>query len=114
MYPTTTFGLVKRAVDYFSSDFLLDEKETIKTCLKIIWFGMNNTLVTFQEKYYNYGGSDNDSKGLTIGGYESALLGDLAASFLLETKQECFADSIQMTEWHWTKFQYQRLKISHT
>jgi hypothetical protein len=66
MYPTTTFGLIKRAGDYFSSDFLPDEKETTETCLEMIQFGMSNTLVTFQDKYYEYGGSDNDSKGLTI------------------------------------------------
>jgi hypothetical protein len=49
MYPTTIFGIVKRAVHYFSSDYLpADAKETIKTCLEMIRFGMNNTLGTFQ------------------------------------------------------------------
>ena len=36
MYPTTTFGLVnKRAVNYFSSDFLPGEKETINIWEKL-------------------------------------------------------------------------------
>jgi hypothetical protein len=44
----------------------------------MIKFGMGNTLLTFVDKYYKYGGDlDVEDRGLTIGGYESAWLADL-------------------------------------
>ncbi len=49
------------------------------------------TQVTFGGKYYEYGGSDVESKELTIGGYESAFLAaDLVAAFILENLEEMF------------------------
>ena len=40
-------------------------------CLKMIEFGMGNTLLTFIDQYYEYGGSlEAKDIGLTIGGYE--------------------------------------------
>jgi hypothetical protein len=42
-----TYGLVERAIDFFSSSFGEKEKATIKVCLKMIAFGMGNTLLTF-------------------------------------------------------------------
>jgi hypothetical protein len=39
---------------------------------------MGNTLLTFVDKYYEYGGDLNvEDRGLAIGGYESAWLADL-------------------------------------
>ena len=55
----------------------------------MIGFGMKNTLVSFIDKYYEYGGEMEDEKrGLTIGGYESAWLADLVAAYLLEMMKE--------------------------
>ena len=55
---------------------------------------MSNTLLTFGDKYYEYGGSINpDRKGLTIGGYESAWLADLVASFILDKVDEIIKDT---------------------
>ena len=52
---------------------------------------MKNTLVSFIDKYYKYGGEMEDEKrGLTIGGYESAWLADLVAAYLLEMMKEKF------------------------
>lgn len=46
---------------------------------------MGNTLITFINKYYGYGWSESiNERGLTIGGYKSALLADLLASFILQ------------------------------
>ena len=57
----------------------------------MIGFGMKNTLVSFIDKYYEYGGEMEDEKrGLTIGGYESAWLADLVAAYLLEMTKEKF------------------------
>ena len=47
-------------------------------------------MITFAGKYYEYGGSDIESKGLTIGGYESAFLADLVAAFILENLEDMF------------------------
>ena len=61
-----------------------EEKETIEACLKMIQFGMSNTLLTFGDKYYEYGGSmDLNKRGLTIGGYESTWLADLVSFIYL-------------------------------
>ena len=41
---------------------------------------MSSTLLNFQDKYYEYGDEGLETKGLAIGGYESAFLADLVAS----------------------------------
>ena len=57
----------------------------------MIKFGMGNTLISFKEKLYEYGGSVNPMKrGLTIGGYESAWLADLVASWIFEKNEDLF------------------------
>jgi hypothetical protein len=44
----------------------------------MIKFSMGNTLLTFVDKYYEYGGNlDVEDRGLTIGGYKSAWLANL-------------------------------------
>ena len=45
---------------------------------------MSSNLLNFQEKYYEYEEDGLETKGLAIGGYESVLLADLVASYLLE------------------------------
>jgi len=46
---------------------------------------MGNTIVSFQDKYYEYGvDPDPDRRGLTIGGFESAFLADLEASNIFD------------------------------
>ena len=52
-------------------------------------------IITFQGKYYEYSGAgDTNDKGLAIGGYESAFLADLVASYLFEKSQRHFAYAI--------------------
>ena len=59
---------------------------------------MNNTLLIFLDKYYEHGGSSNSSdRGLTIGGYESAWLADLVASYILEKLAYLFEET---TDYH--------------
>jgi hypothetical protein len=69
----------------------------IRDCLKCIHFGTGNTLITpFEDKYFEYDGDRyvND-KGLTIGGYESAWLTDLAvAAFVLENTAQFFNEAV--------------------
>ena len=60
----------------------------------MIQFGMSNTLLTFREKYYEYGETvDPSKKGLTIGGYESAWLADLVAAYLLDNTEMIFEET---------------------
>jgi hypothetical protein len=87
MYPSIKFDLIKKAFEYYSRN-INDEKEVdkINKCLDLIKFGMNTTLIQFCGVYYLYDGDKEvEDRGLTIGGYESAWLADLAMAFLLET-----------------------------
>jgi hypothetical protein len=46
---------------------------------------MGNTIVLFLDKYYEYGvDPDPERQGLTIGGFESAFLADLEASYIFD------------------------------
>lgn len=67
-------------------------KTTITDCLELIKFGMSNTLLTFQNEYYKCRGDkiDTNKRGLTIGGYESIWLADLAAAYVLDLTKNCF------------------------
>ena len=95
MYPSVRLSLIKRAVKYFTLKCDPETKQSIKLCLKLIEFGMNSTLITFRGKYYEYSGAgDATDKGLAIGGYESAFLADLVASYLFEKTKRHFAYAI--------------------
>jgi hypothetical protein len=85
MYPSIKFKLLQQAVEYFSGGLSDEEKDIVNECLALIRFGMENTLLTFQDQDYIYDGDQSlDEKGLTIGGYESAWLADLVAAYILE------------------------------
>ena len=93
MYSSIKFHLVKKAVHYFARNLSIEDQNTIKCCLKMIKFGMSKTLITFVDKFYEHGGdTDDDDHGLTIGGYESAWLADLVASYILENCRSLFRD----------------------
>ena len=52
MYPSSKFGLIEKAIDFYSAKLDNDEdKETITVCLQLINFGMENMLLTFIDKY---------------------------------------------------------------
>ena len=95
MYPSIKYGVVKKAVNYFSKNLSTDERATIKDCLKMIKFGMGNTLISFKDKYFEYGGSVNPmERGLRIGGYDSAWLADLVAAWILEKSKDIFEKNL--------------------
>jgi hypothetical protein len=57
--------------------------ERTKKCLEILKFSVGNMIVSFLDKYYKYKVDPNpDKKGLTIGGFESAFLAELKASYI--------------------------------
>ena len=80
MYPSIKFPLVKKAISYFTRSLPKNHQSNIKLCLKLIAFGISSTLLTFEDKYYEYGEKGIETKGLAIGGYEPAFLADLVAS----------------------------------
>ena len=91
MYPLIKYKLVEKAVLFFVKDLDSILKWKLGVCLDMIRFGMGNTLLTFVDKYYEYGGKVNiEEKGLTISGYESAWLVDLVATYLLENVTDIF------------------------
>ena len=55
MYPSIQFVIVQKAVQFFSKDSSKRDKEKINTCLELIGIGMKHTLVSFIDKYYEYG-----------------------------------------------------------
>jgi hypothetical protein len=90
-YPSIKLKLVRKAVKFYSEGLNTKEKDTINHCLDMIKFGMCNTLITFEDQYYEYdGGKDPEEKGLTIGGFESAWLADLVGAYILANTQQHF------------------------
>ena len=69
MYPSIKFPLVKKEISYSTRNLTKSQQYTVKLCLKLIAFGMSSTLLTFGEKYFEYGEKDINTKGLEIGGY---------------------------------------------
>jgi hypothetical protein len=64
MYPSIKFKLVQQAMDCFSGGVSAEEKDIVNECLALIRFGMENTLLTFQDQYYIYNGDQSlDEKG---------------------------------------------------
>ena len=83
--------MVKKALNFFARDLSIENLTKIETCLEMVKFGISNTLLTFQDRFFEYGGDcDPDKRGLTIGGYESAWLADLVAAFILEKAKSNF------------------------
>ena len=87
--------MVERDVTYYSRGFPWELKDLIRICLSFIRYSMGHTLVTFRGEFFEYGiNEDIDSKGLTIGGYESAWLADLVAGFVLELNRRAFVNCV--------------------
>jgi len=90
-YPSVRLKLVRNAVNHFSENLPEEDQITIEHCLDLIKFGMQSTLLTFVDKYYEYDGDkDPEEKGLTIGGYESAWLADLVGAYILDNTKSHF------------------------
>ena len=92
MFPSIKFPVAKKDIQFYTKNLPKLEMIKIKLCLKLIGFGMSSTLLNFQDKYYEYGDEGLETKGLAIGGYESAFLVDLVASYLLEVTNNQFKE----------------------
>ena len=62
--------------------------------MDLIHFGMISTLISFDSEYCEYHGGEIEEQGLAIGGYESAFLADLVASYLFEKSKLNFRPKI--------------------
>ena len=69
-------------------------EDVFALCLDLIQFGMSLTLIAFDGEYYEYHGGEREEQGLAIGGYESAFLADLVASYLFEKAKPIFRPKI--------------------
>ena len=90
--PSIKFSPVKKEISHFKRNSPKSQKSRVILCLKFIAFGMSSTLLTFGEKYFGYGEKGIETKGLTIGGYESSFLADLVASYLFEKRNNQFKE----------------------
>eukprot|EP00957_Ditylum_brightwellii_P022802 1719870-Ditylum_brightwellii.AAC.1 len=67
--------------------------------MTLVKFGMKSTLICFRDKYYKYKGAvgasaDEEDIRLAIGGFESAWLANLVASYLLKMTEDHFTETI--------------------
>ena len=91
MYLSIRISLIEKAIKFYSSHLPKETQSKINKCIKMIKFHMDSCLISFDGKYYKYKGGEAESdKGLVIGGYESAFLANLVASYLLEETEEYF------------------------
>jgi hypothetical protein len=91
MYPSIKHKLIRATINYYAKDLTEEEHEVIEAALEMQQFSMKNTIVMFREKYYEYGTIDDAmERALTIGGYDSAWLADLVASYILELAENKF------------------------
>jgi hypothetical protein len=97
MYPSIKYSLIEDAIWHYVVKAFKEmgkklepiDRNTIEVCLEFVRFSMGNTLIDYGGKYYEYDGDKTiEERGLTIGGFESAWLADLAIAYILEDMGE--------------------------
>ena len=84
MYPSIQLTTIRTAVIFFSRKFTATTKKVINLFLKLIYFGLKSTLISFNGKYNEYHESEKEEQGFAIGGYELAFLANLVVSYLFD------------------------------
>lgn len=85
MYPMSKYEDVVKAVRHYSRVLDDYDRASVEQLLDMLKFSMGNTICQFGGNYYEYCGDEEpDRRGLSIGGFESAFLADLLASYLLD------------------------------
>ena len=82
MYPNIKLSTIRKAVRFFERKITASTKKTINLCLELIRFRTSSALISFDGEYYMYKGGERQEQALAFGGYESAFLADLVASYL--------------------------------
>eukprot|EP00957_Ditylum_brightwellii_P046275 3511347-Ditylum_brightwellii.AAC.1 len=85
MYPLVRVKLIKRALEFYSQNLSREEKQKIQLGIKMVQFGMKNTLVSYQDKYFVYKGAAKGAN-LTIGNLALAI-GSVSPE--VEQKENC-------------------------
>jgi hypothetical protein len=85
MHPQCRFKALQDAVQHCMLWLPALDHEKIHCCLDILKFGMGNIIITFLDKYYEYGVEpDPDCHGLTIESFKQAILVNLEATYIIE------------------------------
>ena len=116
MYPSIKLTTTRKAVKYFARKLTKETKKTINLCLELIRLGMSSTLISFNGEYYEYRGVEREEQELAIGGYESAFLADLVASYLFEKfklhfRLSIYHGSIKMKAWWFSRVRRKRMRL---
>ena len=90
MYTPIELSTIGKSVRFFAIKLTAATKKTINLLLELIRFGMSSTIIYFDGNYYEYHGEEREEQGLAIGGYESAFLADLVASYHFEKSKANF------------------------
>jgi hypothetical protein len=83
MYPQCRSRAVKAAVRHFARQLPELHQEKVKRCLDILQFSMGNTTAS-KTSTMSTESTPPNCRGLTIGGFESAFLADLEATYIFE------------------------------
>ena len=78
--------------------------------------GWTPPFIYFDGEYYEYHGGEREEQGLSIGGYESAFLADLVASYLfknprLTSARKYTTESIEMTAWYFLRVRRKQVRL---
>ena len=84
MYPSIKISTIKKALRFFARKLTVATNKTTNLCLEHIRFIISSTVISSDGKYYEYRGGEKEEQGLVVGGYESAFLANLVASYLFE------------------------------
>ena len=94
MYPSIKLATIWKAVIFFARKLTAETNKTINLCLELIHFGMSYTLISFDCEYYEYHGIEREEQWLAIGGFKSAFLAYLVASYLFENAKANYHPTI--------------------
>ena len=87
--PSVRFKLVEKAMMHFAQNLHEDDLDKMDDCLRMIRFGMNNTVLTFQDECHENDGNPNQrERGLTVGACESAWLTDSVGEHTLSQTRD--------------------------
>ena len=81
MYASIKLSAIKNTVRFFVTSAT---NKTINLYLDIIRFGVSSILISFGGEYYECHSGEKEEQGWSIGGYESAFLANLVASYPFE------------------------------
>eukprot|EP00957_Ditylum_brightwellii_P076668 5827841-Ditylum_brightwellii.AAC.1 len=77
MYPLTRLSLIKQAIHHCAKNLSVKDKSTLESCLSMIAFGMQTSLMRFKDQYFNYKGAKGKDN-------------NMCATYIFEMRERCF------------------------